>query len=108
MPGRQSCAALQQHRADAGIGGDAAGDGTYGFAPELSIGRVDLGDALAGAHGLKLAAGVAAETKHAERDRAVEHAGIHVRQAEMAGERAGDGALAAGRGAIDGDDDRIG
>ena len=41
---------------------------------------------------------------HRRRHRAVEQAGVEMRQAIMAGQRAGDGALAAGGGAVDGDD----
>ena len=47
--------------------------------------------------------GIAAPSPQVQRDRAVEQAGVHVRQAEMRGERAGDRALAACRGPVDGE-----
>ena len=43
-------------------------------------------------------AGIAAQAEQGQRHRPIEHAGVHVRQAEMLGQRPGDRPLAAGRG----------
>jgi hypothetical protein len=48
--------------------------------------------------------GVAARLKNRDRHRAVERAGVHVRQAECRGQRAGDGALSRSHRSVHGDD----
>ena len=63
------------------------------------------GGEVACAGGFELIGRVAAKAEQVEGGGAVQKAGIHVRQAEMAGEGLGDRSLAAGGGPVDGNDD---
>ena len=67
------------------------------------LGEIDLAE-VAGARGGELAVRIAAHLQQVEGGGAVEQAGIHMGQPEMRGEGAGDRALAAGGGSVDGDD----
>ncbi len=62
---------------------------------------------VAGAQRFEFARRIAAPAPQVERHGAIEQAGVHVRQAEMFRQRPSDGALAARRGTIDGDDDPL-
>src|SRR4029077_11974055 len=86
-----------------GISRDARGDAADRLALELGIGEVDLAE-IGHPRRRELALGIAAHLQQILGGGAVEQAGIHMGQAEMRGERPGDRALAACRGAIDGDD----
>ena len=82
---------------------DAAGEPAARLAAQLGIEQQAFGEA---ARGERIAGVVriAAVEEHLPPDRAVEQPGVEVRQPEMRGERLGDGALARGGGAVDGDD----
>ena len=103
---REIALALEQSGADARIGRDARGDAADRLALQFGIGEIDLAE-VAGAHGRELALRVAAPAQQVKGDRAVEQAGVEMREVEAAGEGAGDGALAARRRSVDGDDHRL-
>ena len=94
--------AFEQCRADRRIGRDRRGDPRYRLAPQLLVGGVDA-QHVAGAQSRELVARIAAPAPQVERHRAVEQPGVHVRQAVVPRDGAGDSPLPARRRSVDRD-----
>ena len=85
----EAALALKQRLADQRISRDARGDPADRLALQIGVGEVDLGK-IGRARGGEFALGIAAELEQVEGGGAVEQAGVHMGQAEMLSERAGD------------------
>ena len=94
--------AFEQCRADRRIGRDRRGDARHRFAAQFLVGGVDA-QHVARPQSLELVAGIAAPAPQVERHRAVEQPGVHVRQAVVPRDGAGDGPLPARRRSVDRD-----
>ena len=95
---------LIQGGAHRGMHRDATGQAATGLAAQFGVGQQRVGKG-AGGCGVLGRIGVAAVQQHLSAHGAIQHAGVEVRQAVMRGQCPGDGALAAGGGAVDGDDE---
>ena len=102
---REIALAFDQGRANRRIGRDARGYSSDRLALQLPVANIDLGE-IAGAKRCELAFRIATPAQEIEPDRTVEEAGIEMRQAEPAGDRARDRAFSACRESVNRNDHR--
>ena len=86
---------------------DTAGEAAGFLGAQFGVEQQAVGEAARG-EGVAAVVGVTAVEEHLPPDRAVEQPGVEMRQAEVRGESLGDGTLARGSGAVDGDDHSYG
>ena len=100
---REGPLAFEQRRAHLRVDRDTTGKPPDCLAAQFRVGQQTVGE-VRRSKSIRLAVGVASCELHLPPDRAVEQAGIEMRQAEMRGYGLGKSALAAGGGSVDGDD----
>jgi len=102
---REIALPLQQRRAHRRIGRNRRGDPRHGLAPQLLVRGIDA-QHVGRPKRFEFARRVPAPSPQVERDGAIEQPGVHVRQAEVRGERPGDGPLPARGRSVDRDHER--